>query len=89
MTITQTIEIPADRRLFLELPCSVPSGIKAQVSIAIPIAFESQSTVKSQTKSFRGVLKGKGISIERLREMQREDKAFEDAVDNRRNQGIR
>jgi hypothetical protein len=29
-------------------------------------------------KSYRGILKGRGISVERLRELQREDKALED-----------
>jgi hypothetical protein len=36
MTIEQTVTIPADYRLFLELPRSVPSGIKASVKINIP-----------------------------------------------------
>ena len=101
MTIEQTVTIPADYRISLELPRSVPTGVKARVSIAIPTAFESQSVVKPEVKSFRGILKGKGISIERLREMQREDKALEDAsslsepsspsepLNNRQNQGIR
>jgi len=83
MTIEQTVEIPFDRRIFLELPHSIPVGAKARVSIDIPSAFESQSAVAPQVKSFRGILKGKGISVERLREMQREDKALEYAADNR------
>ena len=37
MTIEQTVTIPADYRLLLELPRSVPSGIKAQVKINIPV----------------------------------------------------
>jgi len=46
MTIEQTVEIPADYRVFLELPHSIPSGIKAKVSISIPVA-----AVKSQSDS--------------------------------------
>jgi hypothetical protein len=38
MTIEQTIEIPADYRVFLELPHSIPSGVKAKVKISIPAA---------------------------------------------------
>ena len=78
MTITQTVEIPADYRIFLDLPRSIPTGVKAQVYIDIPVEFESPNTDKPQGKSFRGILKGKGISIERLREMQLEDKSLED-----------
>ena len=38
MTIEQTVEIPADYRVFLELPHSIPSGGKAKVKISIPAA---------------------------------------------------
>ena len=91
MTIEQTIAIPADYRIFLELPRSVPIGAQARVSITIPTAYESKSGVKQvkPIKSMRGILKGKGITIERFREMQREDKALEDAADERLSLGIR
>ena len=36
MVIEQTVEIPADYRLFLELPRSVPAGVQARVAITIP-----------------------------------------------------
>jgi type IV pilus biogenesis protein CpaD/CtpE len=88
MTITQTVAIPDDYRIFLELPRYVPIGAKAQISITIPTTLESQNSAEP-VKSFRGVLKGKGISLKRLREMQREDKAMEDAADNRQNREIR
>ena len=89
MTIEQTVTIPDDYRIFLDLPHSIPSGARVRVSIAIPTVFENQNTIESQLKSFRGILKGKGISIERLREMQREDKDLEDVADNRQNREIR
>ena len=41
MTITQTVEIPADYRILLELPRSIPSGVMAQVKIDIP-AFSTE-----------------------------------------------
>ena len=37
MVIEQTIEIPADYRLFLELPRTVPAGVQARVAITIPV----------------------------------------------------
>ena len=47
MTITQTVEIPADYRIFLELPRSIPIGVKAQVEINIPVDItKSQSNTK-------------------------------------------
>jgi len=36
MTIEQVVEIPADYRLLLELPRSIPTGVKARVEISIP-----------------------------------------------------
>ena len=36
MIIEQTIEVPADYRIFLELPRTIPIGVKAQVQIQIP-----------------------------------------------------
>ena len=89
MTIEQTVRIPDDYRLFLELPHTIPSGAIARVSIAIPTAFDNQSIAEGPVKSFRGILKGKGISIERLREMQSEDKAFEDVADKHQKHGTR
>ncbi|MDR1443347.1 MAG: hypothetical protein LBI94_00535 [Treponema sp.] len=84
MVIKQTVEIPANRRLHLnlELPFTVPAGTKAQVAINIPAP--ENSAPDMEIKFFRGILKGKGISLERFREMQREDKAIEDAADERR-----
>ena len=81
MTIEQTVAIPADYRLFLDLPRSVPIGANAWVSINIPTEFDSQSGIEpvKPIKSYRGILKGRGISVERLRELQREDKALEDS----------
>ena len=80
MIIDQTVTIPSDHRIFLELPCSVPIGVNAQVSINIPTIFDSQNSIEpaKPVKSYRGILKGRGISIERLRELQREDKVLED-----------
>lgn len=36
MTITQTVKIPDDYRIFLEIPRSVPSGTMAKISINVP-----------------------------------------------------
>ena len=36
MTIEQIVTIPNDYRILLELPRSVPAGVKARVEISIP-----------------------------------------------------
>jgi hypothetical protein len=80
MTIEQTIEIPANYRLLLELPRSAPVGAKAKIEINIPAIEETAKSGLEDlkpAKSFRGILKGRGITLERFREMQREDIEFE------------
>jgi len=83
MTIEQTVSIPEDYRIWFEVPRTVPIGVKAKVSISIPTVFDSQCGIDSakQKKSYRGILKGKGISVERLREIQQEEKVIEEAED--------
>jgi cytidylate kinase len=56
----------------------------AKVEINIPTVLETQNSLQP-IKSFRGILKGRGITLERFREMQCEDKAIEDEADERRN----
>jgi hypothetical protein len=80
MTIEQTVEIPANYRLLLELPRSIPTGVKAKIEINIPAIEESsQSDLAGAkpAKSFRGILKGRGITLKRFKEMQREDMELE------------
>ena len=91
MTIEQTVAIPADYRLLLELPRSLPVGVNARVSINIPTVYDNQSgnVPVKPVKLYRGILKDKGISVERLRELQQEEKALEDTIDKRRNLGSR
>ena len=45
MTITQTVEIPADRRITLEVPREVPEG-PAQVIIQFPVQAEGSEPKK-------------------------------------------
>ena len=46
MTITQTVEIPADRRIMLEIPSQIPTG-KARVELnVIPLANEAEKPEK-------------------------------------------
>jgi len=46
MTIEQTVAIPADYPIFLELPRSIPIGANARVSISIPTVFDNQNGIE-------------------------------------------
>ena len=50
MTIEQIVDIPADYRIFLELPRSIPAGVKARIAINIPAI-----GMKNQKDSFDGI----------------------------------
>ena len=49
MTITQTVEIPADRRVILEIPPQIPEG-KARVEFKV-IPFVTENTPSPQGKA--------------------------------------
>ena len=51
MTITQTIDVPADRRVIFDFPREVPTG-KAQVELkVIPFVKNDESAKKTSEKS--------------------------------------
>jgi hypothetical protein len=96
MIIEQTVEIHDDRRLVMELPKETPVG---RAKAAVTLFFETGRADENQdalsyraggtARSFRGILKGRGITLERFREIQRENKALEDAADERLHGEIR
>ena len=45
MTITQTVDIPANRRVFIDVPREVPTG-RANIVIQFPISQEAAPTKK-------------------------------------------
>ncbi|MDR2842599.1 MAG: hypothetical protein LBV52_05305 [Spirochaetaceae bacterium] len=89
MTIQQTIAIPANHQLTMKIPCEIPVGSAAKVNITVFTAFDadvkpklylSQATANAK---LRGLLKGRGITMERFEEMQREDLLLENEIDER------
>ena len=52
MTITQTVEIPANRRVFIDIPREISTG-KARVLI-FPVADSKQPTLKADAASSKG-----------------------------------
>jgi len=78
MTIEQTIEVPASRRIFLDLPLDLPVG-KAKVIIT-PQTVKPSTDVYEAATSLRGLAKkmGSTLTVERFHEMQREDLRIEE-----------
>lgn len=63
MTITQTIEVPADYRISLDLPRSVPSGVKANIKIEIPaVTVKDTGSIDKVRKLLQKEMAQKGTS---------------------------
>ncbi|MDR1024758.1 MAG: hypothetical protein LBL56_03455 [Treponema sp.] len=64
MTIEQTVEIPADHRLTIEVPPEIPTG---RAKAAITLIFETETPEPMPGKRVNplpGLAKGPGLSIE-------------------------
>ncbi|GHU88463.1 hypothetical protein FACS189476_05590 [Spirochaetia bacterium] len=77
MTMRQTIDIPANRKVHFDLvvPETIPCG-KREVILDFPQ--EPGSYKPGPVKSLRGILKGRGITGKEFEEMQREDLLLEE-----------
>ena len=78
MIITQTVEIPANRRIFLDLPPELPLG-KAKVTVTPQIETPSDNAYEAVEK-LRGLAKkmGSTITVERFLEMRQDDLRLEE-----------
>jgi len=78
MTIEQTIEIPASRRVFLNLPLDLPTG-KAKITIT-PQVKETSGNIYGAVENLRGLAKkmGSTLTVERFLEMRQEDLNLEE-----------
>ena len=83
MTITQTVDIPASRRLLLDLPLELPVG-RAKVTV-ISEMDRTPTNTNETVESLRGLAKkmGSTITVERFLEMRRENLDIEETKYNR------
>ena len=78
MIIEQTIEIPANRRIFLDLPPELPMG-RAKVTV-VPEMEKPDTRAYEAVESLRGLAKkmGSTLSVENFLEMTKEDLLLEE-----------
>jgi hypothetical protein len=85
MTIQQTVEIPANHRLTIEVPQEVPAG-KATVMLFFDNSGDT-TTIKSAPEKWAnpllGLARDSKLTVERFTEMQQEDIALENEADKR------
>jgi hypothetical protein len=90
LTVTQTLEIPADWRLILKIPPEIPNGkvILTFTPVSEPPANGNthRLTSREAIEYCRGLGKrmGSRLTGDMSIKWRREDKALEDAIDSRR-----
>jgi hypothetical protein len=77
MTIEQTIEIPTNRRIFLDLPSYLPVG-RAKVELTVTPEISPQDKTVKPLRSLLGIDKERD-TMDAYFERKRIDKAKEDA----------
>jgi hypothetical protein len=84
MTIEQTVEIPANHRLYIDVPPYIPEG-KAMITLSIaPVNSDGASQSTKTWRSFRGIFKGSGVTVADFLKRMRADRELEDEIDRRR-----
>jgi hypothetical protein len=81
MTIEQTVEIPADRRIFLTVPSYIPEG-KATITFSVSPADSTPQKVRSW-RSYRGIFKDPNDTVADFLERMRADRELEEEIDKR------
>ncbi|MDR1046563.1 MAG: hypothetical protein LBL64_02205 [Treponema sp.] len=84
MTIEQTVEIPADHRLTIEVPPEIPAG---RAKAALTLTFETAVPRLKKDASWRslfGMCKDSGDTLAAYMERRRADGNLERAVEQRR-----
>jgi hypothetical protein len=83
MIIEQMVEIPANRRIYIEAPPYIPEG-KAMITFSVtPACAASPLTERKSWRSFRGMFKDSGDTTADFLERMRADRELEDALDRR------
>jgi hypothetical protein len=80
MTITQTVEIPADRRIKLDLdvPPQIPTGDMARVELIWFPQNKKADEYKTALEEIRAICKDLPISVDSFLEDRRKEKELED-----------
>ena len=76
MTIEQTVEIPADRRIFLDVPVEMPTG-RADVIVRALAAQNNAASMREASACLRGISKRFGDSLEAYFARKQHDKELE------------
>jgi hypothetical protein len=88
MSVTQTVEIPANRRITLEVPPEVPVGrVILTFTPAVSPDFDTTDTPRARNKAawekLRELTKDSKLTVESFLEMKNADRALEAVIEER------
>ena len=78
MTIEQTVTIPADRRITLEVPPQIPAGTKARFEIIWFPENQTSNNLDTTLEKIWVLCKDASITVDSFLEMRRHDKVLEE-----------
>jgi hypothetical protein len=85
MSVTKIVEIPASRRLTIDIPPEVPLG--RTLLTFTPEAEDQKTTTGAWVNPLKGLCKGSKLTLERFRERQRKDLELEEELNRRLQSG--
>jgi hypothetical protein len=86
MTLQQTMEIPASRRVHFDLPRDIPVGAaKFELTITPFLVWDTvpQKAADEWVNPLYGLCEGSSLTVEKFLAMTHEDRLLEDAIDGR------
>jgi predicted nuclease with RNAse H fold len=78
MTIEQTVTIPADHRVTLDVPREVPAGATARFELFLIPRKEADNSLDSALERIRALCKDAPITVDSFSKMRRMDKELEE-----------
>jgi len=78
MTITQTVEIPADRRIIFNLPCEIPAGTTAHFELIWFPVKKTTNNFNTTLEEIQELCKDSSLSVDSFLEMRRQDNELEE-----------
>jgi len=78
MTIEQTVKIPADRRLYFDVPIEIPVGATARFEIHWTPRKEAAKNLDAALEKIWTLCKDSPVTVDSFLEMRRQDKELEE-----------
>jgi len=78
MTITQTIDIPADRRITLEVPREIPTGSTARYELVWVPLNKTTNNLNTTLEKIQNLCRNSSITVDNFKEMRRNDNELEE-----------